>query len=146
MLDAVFFAYFGCTQNFHSFDAVSRSAHQDSRSHQLGIVLVGGEHSDLEAGFCGSYGHGSDDIVGFEARHFEDGDVVGADDVLDDGNRASYVFGCAFALCFIFRVFFVSESGAGRIESNAYVIGFFVAKHILERIDKSEDGRGVFAS
>ena len=121
------------------------TTHKNARFHQLCIVLVGGDHVHFESGLTPLHGQCAYHIVGLVARHFENGYVVGAYDVLDNGHGPLYVFGRCLALGFVGGVGFVAEGATGGVEGNADEIGLFGVQYIVECVDKTIHGRGVLA-
>ena len=145
VFNAVFLAHFFRTENLHGGRAVARTAHQHVGAHELGVVLVGGDHVDLQP-FIGSFqGERANHVVGFETFHFKDGDAVGFDDALDDGHGLTNVLRGGFALGLVFGVGFVAECTSGRVEGNADVVGVFIVEQHLEGVDETVDGRCVLA-
>ena len=97
--------------------SVFGTIHEYILTHQLAIVLVGSHHVSGDASFAGFGGQSSDDIVRFVARHFQNRDAVGTDDILYNRYGKSDDFGCFFALGLVLFVGFVTEGRAGRVES-----------------------------
>ena len=78
--NALFIEFFGLG------GAVAWTVHDDVGAHELGVVLVGRDHVHLESALGRLQGQCADDVVGLEARHLEQGNAVGADNLLDDGH------------------------------------------------------------
>lgn len=111
----------------------------------MGVVLVRRYHAYLDALARGAVAHGADDVVRLEARHLQDGDAVGLDQLLDDRDGAADVLGRCLALRFVGRVGLVAERLARRVERDAYVVGLPLAEHFLQGVDEAVDGRDVLA-
>ena len=125
---------------------MSRSAHGHARPHQLAIVFVGGNHIHIVALGCRPMGHSADDIVGLIAGLLQDGDVVGFDDFFNHRHRGPNVFGRGVALCLVFGIGFVAKGRPGGVEGHGDEIGRMFGKNVFERVDKTKNGRSVFAA
>ncbi len=68
---------------FEVLAAVGGFILQNRGTDELAEILVGGHHICGEPLGLGTAGHGANHIVGLEISHFENRDVVGADDILD---------------------------------------------------------------
>ena len=111
----------------------------DVFSHQLPIVLVGREHIGFHALRPHPLGHGAYHVVGLIAVHLQNRDAIGGKYILDDGHGALDVFWSLFSLCLIFRERLIAE-GQSVVESHAYVGGFFLGQHLVERIAETHYG------
>ena len=145
LFDAVALAHLPGAAQFEVIAAVGGLVLQDGVGDQLAEVLVGGHHVGGESVGAGLGGHGADDVVGLEAGNLEDGDAVGADDILDDGDGEFDVLGGSLALTLVGLVGLVAEGGALRIEADRYVGGFLLAQEFLEGAHKAENGGCVHA-
>ena len=129
---------------FHTFRTVSRPAHGDAGPYELGIVLVGGNHLHVYTLFGSHECQSADDIVGLKPRHFDNGDAIGLDDILDVRYRPFDVFRGCFALCLVFRIGFVAKGSAGRVERHRRIVRTEGSKDVFESIDETKYCRGVF--
>ena len=116
----------------------------DVVGHELSVVLVGCEHIGFHALAAGLCGKGANYIVGLESIDLQDGDVLGLEDVFDDGNAGLRILRRFLPLCLISREDFVSE-GFTMIESYSDVRGLFLGYHLVERVQESHDCRCVLA-
>ena len=130
-----------CLETARMFGAV----HPHRAPHQLAVVLVRCHHVRGDASPSGLGGQGADDVVGLVAGHFQDGDAVGAYDVLDDGHGEADGLRRLLALGLVLFVGLVAEGGSGRVEGHAYMGGLLLLQHFFERVDKAQHGRGVEA-
>ena len=87
----------------------------------MAVVLVGSHHIGGDALPSGFGGERAYHVVGFVAGYFEDGDAVGADDVLYNRYGKTDGFGRFFTLCLVLLVGFVAEGGTRRVEGYSYV-------------------------
>ena len=85
-VDAELLLHFLDAQRVELLVAVARAVHEHVFAHELAVVLVGGHHVGVDAAGAGLRGQRADDVVGFVAGHFEDGDMIGANDVFDEGD------------------------------------------------------------
>ena len=105
---------------------MARALHQQVGFYKLGIVLIGRNHAHLVAlPHCG-FRHRSDDVVGFETRHFQDGNTVGLDEVLDDGYSPFDVLRRGLTLCLVFGEEFVAERMSCGVETDGQEIGLLL--------------------
>ena len=61
------------------------SVHIDIVAYQLTIVLVGCEHVSLDTVLASLCGESTYHIISLETVYLKNGDVVGFEDILDDG-------------------------------------------------------------
>ena len=118
---------------------------EDVVFHQLTVILVGREHIGLYASRSSLRRQRADDVVGLVAIHLENGDVVGLEDVLDDGHTRADILGSLLALRLVFRESLVAERRSVRVESHTDMRWFLLFKHLVERVAKAHNGRGVQA-
>ena len=69
--------------------------------HQLAIVFVRCHHIDFESFFLRLLGDGAYHVVGFETGNFQDWDIVGFDNILDNRYGLPDHFRRFFPLCLI---------------------------------------------
>ena len=119
------------------------AVHEDVLAHQLAVVLVGRHHVGGDALPSGFGGQCAYHVVGLVARHLEDGDAVGTDDVLYNRYGEADGFGRLLALGLVLFVGLVAEGGPGRVEGHADVGGVLLFEHFFEGIDEAQDGRSV---
>ena len=77
--------------------------------HELAVVLIGCEHIGFHALATGLCGEGANYVVGLEAIDLQNGDVIGLEDIFDDGNAGLDILRRFLPLCLIGREDFVSE-------------------------------------
>ena len=128
------------THDFESLVVVSGAVHEYVLADQLSVVFVGSHHISGNAAFPGFRGQCSDDIVGFISGHFKDRNAIGTDNILDNRDGETDHFRRFLTLCLVFRIGFMTERRACRIECYTDVSGVFLFQDILQCIDKSEDG------
>ena len=128
---------------FHALRSVSRPTHGDARANELGIVLVRCNHFHFHTLFGGHDCQGADDVVGLKPRHFDNGNAVGLDDILDIWYRPLDVFRGRFALCLVFGIGLMSEGSAGRVERHGGIVRGEGAKDVVEGVDEAEYSRGI---
>ena len=100
---------------------------------------------NFQSGRLAFPGQGADDVVRLEARHLQDGDAVGADEVLDNGYSPADVLGRGLALRLVFGIHLVAERAARRVEGDAEIVGPVRADDLLQRVHEAEDRRGVLS-
>ena len=121
ILNAPFLAHLVRTHSGPVALAYGRTQHGDALGDELPVVLVGRDHDGLNALFVSLMSQGADDVVGFVSGHFQDGDAIGLQNLLDDGHRKGDGFRRLFALRLIAGKGFVAEGSAMRIEGDADV-------------------------
>ena len=121
------------------------STHRDAGSHQLGIILVGGDHHHLQTGGLSLQCECSDDVVGFKALHFASDNPISFE-YLFDNRHGPLDSGRGFlTLGFVVGKRLVTEGASRRVEGHCQVIGLFGAEQFLQGIDETKDRGGVFA-
>ena len=105
----IFLANLFHAQNLPRRIAVSRSLHQHVRSYQLRIIFVRRDHSNLNALCRCPFSHRSDHVVSLETLHLDDGNVIRADNVFNDGHGALNILRRCFPLRLIIRVSLVAK-------------------------------------
>ena len=143
--EGIFLAHLFHAEHLHRRTAMPRAAHLHMLANKLGVILGGRDHPPFQSGFCRAAGHRSDDVVGLKARHLEDGDVVGTNDVFDDGHGAADVLRRLFALRLVFWIGIVAERRTRGVEGHGDVRGGLLLQHFLKRVDKAIDRRCVLA-
>ena len=103
--------YFFGTHHFESAGVLG-AVHEDAVRYQLPVVLVGSHHIGGDALPSGFGGERAYHVVGFVAGYFEDGNAVGADDVLYNRYGKADGLGCLLALCLVLLVGLVAEGRA----------------------------------
>ena len=106
---SIFLANLFHTQNLPRRIAVARSLHQHVRSYQLRIIFIRRDHSNLNTLCRSAFSDGSDHVVSFEAFHLDDGNVVRADNVLNDRYGALNILRRSLALRLIISVSLVAK-------------------------------------
>ena len=139
----IFFTNLLRSERLQSSAPVFWAAHENPRFHQLRIVFVGSHEVNFKSLFGCLQGECADDIVRLKARHFENGDAVGANDFFDDGHRSLDVFRRGFALCFVGGINFVPERAARRIKGNADIVRVLLLQQVFQRVHETKDGRRV---
>jgi len=140
---AVFGAHFRRSEHLPRPGSARRPLQQDAFLDELGVVLVGRNHAHLDVVADEALGHRSDDVVGLVALQFENGDAIGANDVLDDGHGAGDVFGLRLTLRLVVGVGLVAERGAVHVESHGDKVGLLLAQQFVEGVHKAIDRRSV---
>ena len=142
-VDAVFGLYLVGAQ-YLEVAAELGAIHEDVGRYQLSVVLVGGHHVGIEILLLGQFGQGAYHVVGLEAGHLDDGDVVGLDNLLDDGHRVAYHLGCLLTLGLVLLVGLVTEGGTLGVEPHGDVRRILFLEQLFECIDKPQNGRSVY--
>ena len=119
--------------------------HIDVGSDELPIVFVGGEHVGLYASQTSLCGQRTNHVVGLKAVGLKHRYAEGVEYVLYYWYRSLYVFRASLALCLIFGVGRVAESGSAGVESHADMRWFLLFQHLVERVDKAHYGRCVLS-
>ena len=88
---------------------MTRSLHQHVRSYQLRIIFIRRDHSNLNVLCRSAFSNGSDHVVSLEAFHLDDGNVVRADNVLNDRYGALNILRRSLALRLIISVSLVAK-------------------------------------
>ena len=129
----------------HDFESagVLGTVHENIVRYQLPVVLVGSHHIGGDALPSGFGGERAYHVVGFVAGYFEDGNAVGADDVLYNRYGKADGLGCLLALCLVLLVGLVAEGGARRVEGYSYVCGILFFEHFFQGVYKAQNGRSV---
>ena len=135
--------HFFYTHNFEFFVTVFGTVHEYTVGNQLAIVFVRCHHIGRYLFLSGQGSQCTDDIVCFVTRYFQNRNIVGADDVLDDRYRQPDDFRCLFPLGFVLFVGLVAEGRSGGVEGDADMRGIFFLQHFFQGIDESQDGRCV---
>ena len=125
--------------------ALPWALHEDARLHKLGVVFVGGNHVNLHTASGTHLRHCSNDVVGLVARHFEYGDVVGADNVLNRRDAALDVLGRSLSLRFVVGISLVAERRPCGVEGNGDVVGRLLAQKFVQSPYEAKGSRGVHA-
>jgi len=112
---------------------------------ELAEVLVGRDHVGGEFLPGGLAREGADDVVGFVAIEFEDGQVEGADESLDVGDGGAEVLGHFLALGFVGGKFLVSRGGHGGVEDNGEMGGRLLGEEFEEGVGEAVNRGGVAA-
>ena len=123
--------------------AMSRTIDENIVSHQLTIVLVGGQHIRRNAHFTALQSQSSYHIVGLEAIRLEYRDVHRGEDVLDNGHRCTYILWRCLALCLVFGECLRAECWSVWVEGDTQVGGFLLFYHLVKRVAEAQNGRGV---
>ena len=105
----IFLANLFHTQYLPRRIAVARSLHQHVRFYQLSIILVRRHHSDFNALCRSPFSDRSDHVVSLETLHLDDGNVVRADNVLNDRYGALNILRRSLALRLIISVSLVAK-------------------------------------
>ena len=145
VLQAISGKHLGNAANLKLAPFVSGSVHLDFVGYQLAEILVGGHHIGGKAALFGKSGESAYHIVGLIARHLDNGDVIGADNILDVWHREFNIFGSFVALSLVAFVSLVPECRTGRVETHCDVARILFLENLLQSVDKSENRRGVQA-
>ena len=130
---------------------------------ELHHVLVAGDDEDFVVLFAGLAGQGAEDVVGFKADGFEDGDMQDFEGAADVGELTGEVFGHSGALGFVALVggfdegsvfaaplaedadllgFGVAEDGSAYVEDCCEVVRGEVGAKLGDHVHEDEGGRG----
>ena len=143
VLDAVAGAYLLLAAQLEVLAAVRGLILKHRRTHQLSEVFVGSHHVGGEALPFGALGKRADHVVSLEILDFDHRDAVCLYNLLDDGHGKLYILGCGGAFRLIFLAGALAECRARRVEAHRDMRGVLLAEHLLEGVDKTEDGGGV---
>ena len=122
---------------------MSWAEHVHMATHQLSVVLVGGEHVCFKVLSVGLSRQGADDIVCLKAIDLKHRYAHGSKYLLDDGHRLADVFRSFFSLRLVFAVSLAPECGTVRVEGHAEVLWLLLVEHFVKCVAKSHDGRSV---
>jgi len=111
-VELVFLADFGWAENFHVGAGTTGTEEGDVIGDELGEILVRGDHEDFEAFGFGLFGQGADDVVGFVAVFFKDGDVEGLGEFENKGDGGAEFLGHLLALGLVFGEVDVALGGS----------------------------------
>ena len=112
--------------------------------YQLAIVFVGCQHESVQpVDRTGLFGECAHHVVGLEAVSLQDGYAVSLQDVFDDGHGALDIFWCGFTLRFVVWEGLAAEGRAVGVEGYADMCGLLLVEHLLQRVEKTHDGRCV---
>ena len=112
---------------------------------ELSEVLIRRHHKGIYTLLISLMSQRADDIIRLKPRYFEHGNAIGSQYFLDDGHGKPDCFGRFLSLGLILGEGFVPESTAMRVEGNTQMRRFALANHLFKRVDKTENGRRVFA-
>ena len=113
---------------------------------ELGKVFVGGDHEGVVFAFVvGGLGESSDEVVGFVAIDFEEGDGEGFAEFLAGGDGGAEFVRHLVAVGLVFRIFFVARSGGRGVPGDGEVGGFLVLDDGEKGIGEAEEGGGIHA-
>ena len=118
-----------------------RPIHINMVGHELPIILVGRHHIDIETLGGGLPGDGTNHIVGFIMRNFEDRDVISPDNLPDDRDRLADDIRRLLPLSFVLFESLVAERRPWRIEGDGDMRRIFSFQHIFEDVYKPENCR-----
>src|SRR5690606_3099288 len=109
----------------------------------LAEILVGRHHINTETLLFGTLCQGTDDVVGFEAIHFEYGDVKASYDLLDLWRSITNILRGLLPRGFVFFKELIAEGWRGGIESHGNVCGLLLLKYFQECVREPEGHRRV---
>ena len=125
---------------------------------ELCIILIGAHHKCFElSALVGKARHRAYHIIGFVVRHFDDGDAIGLDDLLDPRHGESDVLGRSFALRLVCRELLMAKRASFWIEAHGDTVGaeqprliepsgigighLLASQHILQGLGKTINSR-----
>ena len=120
-----------------------RAVHEYMIGNELAVVLIGRCHIDLISCLFALFGKRTNDIVRFEPRHLEHGNIHRFEHLLDHRHGLTDIFGCLRSLRFVLLVRLMAERPAGRVKSNTYMGRLNLTNEIIQRDAKTEDSRGI---
>ena len=138
-IDAEFSLYLVDT---HYLEAarVLGAVHEDVFADQLSVVFVGRHHVGGDALSSGFGGQCAYYVIGFVARHLQNGDAVGTDDVFYNRYGEADGFGRFFALRLVLFVGLVSEGGTCGVEGDSDVGRVLFLQDFFQRVYKTQYG------
>ena len=108
---------------------------------ELGKVFVGGDHEGVVIAFVvGGLGEGADEVVGFVAIDFEEGDGEGFAEFFAGGDGGAEFVGHLVAVGFVFGILFVARGGGGGVPGDGEVGGLLVLDDGEESVGEAEEG------
>ena len=143
--NSVFTDHFLFAPNIVARATETGTIHEHVVTDELPIVLVGGEHVGLYAGQTSLCGERTNHVVGLKAVGLKHRCAEGVEYVLYYWHRSLYVFRASLALCLVFGVGFMTESGSAGVESHADMCWFLLFQHLVERVDKAHYGRCILS-
>jgi len=105
-------------------------------AHELHQILVRGHDRDPSV-LRRPRDEGRDDVVGFEVRHFQHADAVGAHQLADHGKLCRQIFRGRIAAGLVVGVEAVPEGLPRRVENDDGVIRLLLADHLAEHVDEA---------
>ena len=142
VVDAVMGADGGLVDDFLVSAALAGLVLENVVVDHLSQVLVGRDHIHVEAAAGKIAGYGADHVVGLEAGLHQHGDAEGVDDFGERFERGLHQFGRGGAGGFVFRVDFVPESPARRVEHHGQMRGLLAGDELEQILGEPEqDGR-----
>ena len=112
-------------------------------AHQLAVILVGRHHIDVVTGFDTLLRKGSDHVVGFVTRHFENRNAHRVEHPFHVGYRKQDVLGGFGTVGLVFRKDVAAEAAALGIERHAQQIGPFAFLDVAQELHEAEHHGGV---
>ncbi len=112
-------------------------------AHQLAVILVGRHHIDVVTGFDTLLRKGSDHVVGFVTRHFENRNAHRVEHPFHVGYRKQDVLGGFGTVGLVFRKDVAAEAAALGIERHAQQIGPFAFLNVAQELHEAEHHGGV---
>ena len=112
-------------------------------AHQLAVILVGRHHIDVVTGFDTLLRKGSDHVVGFVTRHFENRNAHRVEHPFHVGYRKQDVLGGFGTVGLVFRKNVAAEAAALGIERHAQQIGPFAFLDVAQELHEAEHHGGV---
>ena len=122
-------------------EAAAGGEHLDVRPDKLEGVGVAGDDEGLHSLLAGLPGQGAQHVVGFVALHLEDGEVEGADDLLDAVHLDGHLLGGFDPVGFVGFILVVAETLA-HVEGHGDVVGLLVPQDVEEHGGEAVDGIG----
>ena len=98
--------------------ALARTQLEDAGADQLAVILVRGDHVDLEPLAGEAPGRGADHVVGLEAGNHQHRDIQRLDDLRQGLQRLDHQRGRLAAVGLVGRIHLVAEGAARRVETD----------------------------
>ena len=122
---------------------MTRTEYADVVAHKLSVVLIGCQHIGVYTDGTGLFSQRTDDVISLETIDLQDGNAVGIEQVFNDGNSLTDVFGRLLTLCLILWKSLATERGSVGVESHTDVRRLLLGEHLVQGVEESHNGAGV---
>ena len=117
-----------------------RAIHKYFVTYQLPVIFVGSHHIGSDTLATGFGSECTYHIIGFVACHFQNGDAVGAYNILYNRYGKTNCFWSFFALCFILFKSLAAEGRTCGVEGYSYMSGILFFQYFFEGVHKTQYG------